>query len=119
MVLHHANAAPWVERISTRGWDRLGVPKAGALISEGQATSNEVAAIPSLHAAISSLITVFFWTRLRKRWRPLLAAYALIMAFSLVYAAEHYVFDILLGWALTAVVSYAFYRWEAAPAGRW
>lgn len=112
VVLHHDHAAPWIERISTRGWDRLGVPKAGAIISEGQATSNEVAAIPSLHAAISSLITVFLWTRLRKRWRPLLAAYSLIMAFSLVYAAEHYVFDILLGWALTGLVSYAFYRWE-------
>jgi hypothetical protein len=110
--LTHAGAAPWVERISTRGWDKLGVPQAGALVSEGQAGSNEVAAIPSLHAAISSLITVFFWTRLRKRWRPLLAGYALVMAFSLVYAAEHYVFDILLGWALTGVVSYAFFRWE-------
>jgi hypothetical protein len=26
------------------------------------------------------------------------------MAFTLVYTAEHYVFDILLGWALAAVV---------------
>lgn len=110
--LSHPNAAPWIERISTRGWDKLGVPQARALIDEGQATSNEVAAIPSLHAAISSLVTVFFWTRLRKRWRPLLAGYALVMAFTLVYAAEHYVFDILLGWTLTGVVSYLFYRWE-------
>lgn len=112
VVLEHANAAPWVERISTRGWDRLGIPNAGAVIREGQATSNDVAAIPSLHAAISLLITVFFWTRVRKRWRPLLAGYALVMAFSLVYAAEHYVFDILLGWSLTGLVSFGFYRWE-------
>ena len=27
-------------------------------------------------------------------------AYPLIMAFTLVYTAEHYVIDILLGWAL-------------------
>ena len=110
--LSHAGAAPWVERISTRGWDKLGVPQAKALIDEGQAGSNEVAAVPSLHAAISLLITVFFWPRLRKRWRPLLVGYALVMAFSLVYSAEHYVFDILLGWLLTGLVSYGFYRWE-------
>jgi hypothetical protein len=110
--LTHAGAAPWVERISTRGWDKLGVPQAKALIDEGQAGSNEVAAVPSLHAAISLLITVFFWPRLRKRWRPLLLGYALVMAFSLVYSAEHYVFDILLGWLLTGLVSYGFHRWE-------
>lgn len=110
--LTHGGAAPWVERISTRGWDKLGVPQAKALIDEGQAGSNQVAAVPSLHAAISLLITVFFWPRLRKRWRPLLLGYALVMAFSLVYSAEHYVFDILLGWVLTGLVSYGFYRWE-------
>ena len=31
-------------------------------------------------------------------------AYVLIMAFTLVYTAEHYVVDILLGWLLAAVV---------------
>ena len=34
------------------------------------------------------------------RWRPVLVAYVLVMAFTLVYTAEHYVVDILLGWAL-------------------
>ena len=60
---------------------------------------------------------MFFWPRLRKRWRPLLVGYAVVMAFSLVYSAEHYVFDILLGWALTCLVSYGFYRWENRGAG--
>jgi len=110
--LSHTGAAPWIERISTRGWDKLGVPQAKALIDEGQAGVNQVAAVPSLHAAISMLITVFFWPRVRKRWRPLLVAYALVMAFALVYSAEHYVFDILLGWLLTGVVSYLFERRE-------
>ena len=110
--LSHPGAAPWVERISTRGWDKLGVPQAKALVDEGQAGSNQVAAVPSLHAAISLLISVFFWPRLRKRWRPLLAGYAVVMAFSLVYSGEHYVFDILLGWLLTGLVSYGFQLWE-------
>ncbi|MDQ2837661.1 MAG: phosphatase PAP2 family protein [Actinomycetota bacterium] len=109
----HAGAAPYIERISSRGWNRLGFTEAKALLDEGQAGVNQVAAVPSLHAAISSLITVFFWPRVRKRWRPLLALYALAMGFALVYSAEHYVFDILLGWLLTGLVTYGFRRWEA------
>jgi hypothetical protein len=108
----HGGAAPYAERIATRGWNGLGIPQAKALIDEGQAGSNQVAAVPSLHAAISGLLTVFFWPRVRRRWRPLLAGYSLAMAFSLVYSAEHYVFDILLGWLVTAAVTLAFTRWE-------
>jgi PAP2 superfamily len=108
----HGGAAPYVERIATRGWNKLGIPQAKALIDEGQAGSNQVAAVPSLHAAISLLLTVFFWPRVRRRWRPLLACYAVAMAFALVYSAEHYVFDILLGWAVTAIVTIGFARWQ-------
>lgn len=114
----HGGAAPYVERIATRGWNKLGIPQAKALIDEGQAGSNQVAAVPSLHAAISALLTVFFWPRVRRRWRPLLAAYALAMAFALVYSAEHYVFDILLGWLVTAAVTIGFARWDRARSGR-
>jgi hypothetical protein len=108
----HRGAAPYIERVASRGWNKLGIPQAKALVDEGQAGANEVAAVPSLHAAISSLLTVFFWPRVRKRWRPLLALYAVAMGFSLVYGAEHYVFDILTGWLLTGVVSYGFHRWQ-------
>lgn len=108
----HPGAAPWVERIDNRGWNKLGIPAAKALVDEGQAGSNQVAAVPSLHAAISSLLVVFFWPRVRRRYRPLLGAYGVAMAFSLVYGAEHYVFDILTGWLLTGLVSYAFHRWD-------
>ncbi|HST47817.1 phosphatase PAP2 family protein [Jatrophihabitans sp.] len=114
----HGGAAAYAERIGTRGWNKLGIPQAKALIDEGQAGSNQVAAVPSLHAAISGLMTVFFWPRVRRRWRPLLAAYSLAMAFSLVYSAEHYVFDILLGWLVTVVVSAGFTRWERRRADR-
>jgi membrane-associated phospholipid phosphatase len=44
------------------------------------------------------------WNRVHRGWRPWLVAYVLVMAFTLVYTAEHYVVDILLGWALAAVV---------------
>jgi hypothetical protein len=94
----------FVERISTRGWGTLHLQSAGALVNSGQASVNLVAAIPSLHAAVTAMISVFLWRRVRARWRPLLVAYPLAMAFVLVYSAEHFVVDIVLGWALAAIV---------------
>lgn len=104
MSTHRAGANRVVERISTRGWGTLHLDSAQSLIDEGQAGVNEVAAIPSHHAALTVLTSFFLWRRVRRRWRPLLAAYPLIMAFTLVYSAEHYVLDILLGWGAAAMV---------------
>jgi PAP2 superfamily len=98
----------FVERISTRGWGTLHLQSAGALLNSGQASVNLVAAIPSLHAAVTAMISIFLWRRVKARWRPLLVAYPLAMAFVLVYSAEHFVVDILLGWALAAIISLTF-----------
>jgi hypothetical protein len=76
------------------------------LYEKGSEYANPVAAVPSLHAAYTLLITIFLWP-LARRARPLLAAYPLAMAFALVYAAEHYVVDILLGWAYTVAAVWA------------
>ena len=72
------------------------------LFERGWEYSNPVAAVPSLHAAYTLLITIFLW-RIAGRARPFLALYPPAMAFALVYTAEHYVVDILLGWAYTLV----------------
>lgn len=72
-----------------------------------------MAAIPSLHAGMSAALAAFLWTRVQRWWRPLLVAYPLVMAFTLVYSAEHYVVDLLLGWVLAAVVILALKRFEA------
>ena len=94
----------WVERIVTRGWGNLNLHTASALVDQGQASVNLVAAIPSLHAGLTVAVAAFLWTRVARKWRPFLASYVLIMAFTLVYTAEHFVVDILLGWLLAAVV---------------
>jgi len=99
-------AHDWVERISTRGWGVLRLDTARALLDEGQASVNLVAAIPSLHAGLSLAIALFLWNRIGRRWRPVLVAYVLTMAFTLVYSAEHYVIDILLGWTLAVAVTW-------------
>ena len=94
----------WIERIVGRGWGNLNLHSATALLDQGQASVNLVAAIPSLHAGMSAALAAFLWHRVHRAWRPLLVAYPLIMAFTLVYTAEHYVIDLLLGWLLAAVV---------------
>jgi hypothetical protein len=87
-----------------------------SLYERGSEYSNPVAAVPSLHAAYTLLVVLALWP-LARRARPLLAAYPVAMAFALVYTAEHYVVDILLGsaytlaawWAVTRVAD----RWAA------
>ena len=107
----------WIERIVGRGWGKLNLHTASALIDQGQASVNLVAAVPSLHAGMTLAIAVFLWNRVRRGWRPLLVAYVIIMAFTLVYTAEHFVIDILLGWALAAVVMLAMSWFSSRRAG--
>lgn len=93
-----------VTRIIPLIWHYLGLHSAGSVIEGGYAYANNVAAVPSLHAAFSLLIAITLWPQRHKWLRPLVALYPLLMAFSLVFAAEHYVSDILLGWLYTIVV---------------
>ncbi len=97
---------PHTYRITHAAVNHLPLPKAGALFQKGTNWGNDVAAVPSLHAAYTMLICLFLWPRLDRRWRPLLVAYPVGMAFSLVYLGEHYLIDILLGWAYAAVAVY-------------
>jgi membrane-associated phospholipid phosphatase len=103
----------WVERIVGRGWGKLNLHSASALIDQGQSSVNLVAAIPSLHAGLTLAVAAFLWHRVSRKWQPLLVAYVLVMAFTLVYTAEHYVVDILLGWLLAAMVLLFSWRFEA------
>ena len=104
----HPGAHPYVERLSGRGWEALHIPVARQMLDKGQGTVDLVAAIPSLHGGCTLLFSIFAWTRVRKRWRPLLVAYPLMMTFSLVYSAEHYLMDVLAGGVLAVIVSLAF-----------
>jgi membrane-associated phospholipid phosphatase len=84
------------------------------LFERGSQYANPVAAVPSLHAAYTLLITLFLWRS--ARWaRPLLAAYPIAMAFALVYTAEHYLVDVLLGWIYAVAAVWAVHR----VADRW
>lgn len=104
-------------RISTDGWSALGLHSAGNTLNGLQVEqSNPVAAMPSLHTAYAMMAVAFFLPMVRRRWWPLLLAYPLAMTFTLVYTAEHYVADVLVGWlyvALTFIVVGLGERWWA------
>jgi membrane-associated phospholipid phosphatase len=102
-----------IERLSARGWIFLHLGDVKQLLAEAQESgSNPVAAMPSLHAAFATLIALFIGARLRSRWRYLLALYPLAMGFSLVYLGEHYVIDVVAGYAYAAGVYAAISYWE-------
>jgi hypothetical protein len=90
-----------VDRIVPAVWDRLGVSSMQSVYENGKLV-NTVAAMPSLHAAYPFMLLLFFWPA---GWavRAGLGAYTLAMAFALVYGGEHFVADILAGWALAAL----------------
>lgn len=60
--------------------------------------ANPVAAFPSLHFAFPVLLA-YFALKAFGKWGTLFLAYPLLMGFSLIYLGEHYVFDILGGFA--------------------
>ena len=95
-----------VRRISGLGLDYLHLGALDRLITSGQQDSNPVAAMPSLHAGAALLVALFLWPVATRLWRALLAAYVGAMALTLVYTGEHYVVDVLAGWA-TAVLAVA------------
>ncbi|WP_229069126.1 phosphatase PAP2 family protein [Actinoplanes sp. DH11] len=92
-------------RISTNGWKAIGLEGAGNTLNALQVeTANDVAAMPSLHTAFAFMAVVFFLPAVRRRWWPLLLMYPLSMTFTLVYTAEHWVIDVLVGWAYVGFV---------------
>jgi hypothetical protein len=99
---------PHVDRIVPAVWGQLGVPTAQSLYENGKFV-NLTAAMPSLHAAYPVMLLLFFWSA---GWwvRAGLGLYALAMAFTLVYGGEHFVLDILAGWAMALAVHFVVVR---------
>jgi len=78
-------------------------------------SSNPVAAMPSLHMAVSVAVLLIAF---RVNWflGTLALAYNAAMAFSLVYLGEHYVVDILAGILVTLTVYAALSAWSTLRA---
>jgi PAP2 superfamily len=96
-----------ITRIIPAVWHSLNLHSAGSLVEHGYHYANDVAAVPSLHAAFSLLVAITLWPRKHKWLRPIVALYPLAMAFSLIVTGEHYFSDILLGWMYTVGALFA------------
>ena len=109
-------ALPPSERLTGIVWQHA-LPSFSTLMHHGQALANPVAAMPSLHAGFTLLVTLTLWKSARWWARIPLAAYPLLMGLTLVYFAEHYAVDILAGW-LYAVAAYVVVERFAARRAR-
>src|SRR5262249_17533749 len=110
----HRGELVGTQRIVRELWDYLGRHDIASAFSGASVLANDVAAIPSLHGAYPVMIAAFFWSRGGGRARVGLALYAAAMTFTLVYTAEHYVVDIVLGWLYVAGTGWGMRRlWPA------
>ena len=101
-----------VYRITGRGWWELHLKTVSKTLDRGAAVLNSVAAMPSLHAGMALLVTLWF-TRNSPKWvRVLAMAYPLSMAFTLVYFGEHWFIDTVMGWATVLVAWRIANAWE-------
>ena len=101
-----------IARITARGWRSMGLSTVSKVFDRGKEITNPVAALPSLHAAFSLLVVVFFFKWMSTPWRIISLILPVSMAFALVYFGEHYVTDILAGWLYVGAASYVATRYE-------
>ncbi len=73
-----------IARITARGWRSMGLSTVSKVFDRGKEITNPVAALPSLHAAFSLLVVVFFFKWISTPWRVVSLALPASMAFALV-----------------------------------
>jgi len=103
-------AIPETARTVAVVWHSIPVSHFSSVFENGQHYANNVAAMPSLHAAYALLATLALWKVVPRWGRGLLALYPVAMTFSLVYSGEHYFVDCVAGWA------YAFFAYGIVTA---
>ncbi len=102
-------ALPELRRPTGNGWREIGLDAFVEPWDVGRDWANPVAAMPSLHAALSLIFTLSAMRWLApRRWRYALLAYPVAMMVALVYFGEHYVADALAGFLLVIA---AFWFW--------
>jgi membrane-associated phospholipid phosphatase len=97
-----------IRRISSDVWFSLGIHDFPSVYN--QISPNAVAAVPSLHAAYSTLFALYISALFRSRLRFLAWIYPCLIYVGTVYQGEHYAIDEILG-ALLAVVVFFLSPW--------
>lgn len=103
---------PPIQRITGRGWWELNLKTVSRTLDRGAAVLNAVAAMPSLHAGLALLASMWFTRNARRSVKIASLAYPAAMTVALVYFGEHYVVDCLAGFAVTGLSWVAVDRWE-------
>lgn len=96
-----------IVRISSNVWYSLGIHDFPSVYNS--IAPNPVAAVPSLHAAVSTLFSIFVFKLYGRRWGALSLIYPILIYVGVVYEGEHYVFDVLVG------IVYAAAGYQIAP----
>lgn len=104
---------PPIQRITGRGWWELNLKTVSKTLDRGAAVLNAVAAMPSLHAGLSLLATLWFTRHASRSIRNVAMLYPVAMTAALVYFGEHYVVDCLAGFAVVIVAWKLVDKWEA------
>jgi membrane-associated phospholipid phosphatase len=95
---------PWMEP------DVVRVLVARGVFDYAQVDPNPYSAFPSLHAGLPAIIAVFLFMRCPKlrlfAW--VAAIFAVAVGFAVVYMGEHWVLDVLAGYALAGIVAVLF-----------
>lgn len=96
-----------ITRISSDVWWSLGLHNFPSFYNH--ITPNEVAAVPSLHAAWATLAFIFVYKLYGWRWAAGAALYPFLIYVGTVYEGEHYAFDEITG------ILYALAAYKATP----
>ncbi|MFM9125658.1 MAG: phosphatase PAP2 family protein [Actinomycetota bacterium] len=88
--------------------------QAGKSFIESLVLPNPYAAVPSLHTAYSTLVAIFALSW-RRRFGYVMCIYPVAMWFTIVYFADHYVSDILVGIAVALLAWWLAGRLIARP----
>ncbi len=94
---------PHVQRISSDVWAGLGLSDFPSVYNH--IAPNQVAAIPSLHAAWACLLFIFILKLYGRGWAVAAAVYPALIFIGTIYEAEHYAFDVITG-IILAIIGY-------------
>lgn len=96
-----------ITRVSSSVWAAFGVHDFPSVYNK--IAPNQVAAVPSLHAAYSMLIALYTTKLFKTAWRLVVWVYPALIWVGTTYMGEHYVIDIIIG------VLYAYVGYRVAP----
>ena len=110
MASKNYHLIPPLTRSAGRGFTSMGLHAAAVSWKNALDWGNAVAAMPSLHASFALIVPAFFLPWIKPRWlKAVVLLFPVLMLTSLVYLAEHWVIDGLVGWA---IVGGSFLLWN-------